>query len=203
MYNTDMKKAVFLDRDGVINELIFYAEQGVIDIPMNPSQIKLIHGISELLKYAKESDFIIVVCSNQSGVGLGKVTLENLNRITEEINSKLKSKGVTIDNFYYCMHHPYAKLRNFKAKCKCRKPEIGLFLKAEKELDIDLSKSWMVGDGIDDVKAGQKAGCRTILLANIKSTENLRIIEEQLGPVKPDFIVKKLPQVLEIIKRFK
>lgn len=195
-----MKKALFLDRDGIINELVFYNGQGIIDSPILPSQVKLVYGIDQLIKDAKELGFAIIVCSNQPGIGLKKNTLKNLEDVTEEINSQLQSKGASIDKFYYCMHHPYAKLERFKKKCNCRKPEIGLFLRAARDFNIDLSKSWMIGDGIDDIKAGKTAGCKTILLANISATENLRIIEEQLESIRPDFIVKNLHRASELIR---
>ncbi len=195
-----MKKAIFLDRDGVINELIFFAEHGIVDSPLVSSQVKLVYGVDELITGVARLGFIIIVCSNQPAVGLGKITLRNLNSITEKISSLLKGKSAVIDKFYYCMHHPFAKLKKFKVECDCRKPKTGLFLKAAKEFDIDLSKSWVIGDGVDDIKAGKQLGCNTILLANIKSAENLRIIEQQLGSVKPDFMIKKLSQAIKIIK---
>lgn len=196
-----MKKAVFLDRDGIINELVFYPEQGVIDSPMTSSQVNLVHGIEQLIAEVKEMGFITIVCSNQPGVALGKIALSNLKDITNQIETKLKSAGVTIDKFYYCMHHPHAKSEEYKIQCDCRKPQTGLFLQAAKEFDIDFSSSWMIGDGVDDIKAGYRAGCKTILLVNLNSAENLRIIEEQLGEIKPDFIVKKLTEVPEIIRK--
>lgn len=195
-----MKKAVFLDRDGVVNELVFHPEQGVIDSPMIPFEVTLVYGIDGLIKRVKELDFITIVCSNQPGVGLGKVTSKNFKKITDEIISQLKLKNVAIDKFYYCMHHPFAKISRYKLECNCRKPKIGLFLKAVAEHNIDLSSSWMIGDGADDIKAGKAAGCKTILLANINSAENLRIIEKQLKSIKPDFMVKKLSQAVRIIE---
>lgn len=196
-----MNKAIFLDRDGIVNNLVYNPEQGVVDSPIASSQIELMFGVDQLIKGVKNLGFLVIVCSNQPSVGLGKITLNNLKKITEEINSQLKEKGLTIDDYYYCPHHPFAKLEEYKINCNCRKPNTGLFFKAADEHNIDLSESWMIGDGVDDIKAGKSAGCKTILLANINSSENLRIIEEQLGYQKPDFIVKKLPDALNIIKK--
>lgn len=196
-----MKKAIFLDRDGIVNELVFNTEHGIIDSPMIPSQVKLIHGIDKLLKRVKQLGFTTIICSNQPGIGLGKITQEKLKDITDEINTQLNLNGATIDRYYYCPHHPFAKLKEYKVVCQCRKPKIGLFLKAVKELDIDLDNSWFIGDGVDDIKAGKEAGCKTILVVNINSSENLRIIEEQLGSIKPNYLVKNLSEALEIIEK--
>lgn len=196
-----MKKAVFFDRDGIINELVYDRKHGIIDSPMIPSQVNLVYGIAELVEAVKKTDFKTVICSNQPSVGLGKMNLKNFRAITDKIHSLLKNEGVTFDHQYYCMHHPFAKIRKYKLVCNCRKPKIGLFSKAAAEHNLDLSKSWMIGDGVDDIKAGKNAGCKTILLANINSAENLRILEKQLGETEPDFIVKNLIDASDIIKK--
>lgn len=196
-----MNRAVFFDRDGIINELVYDKKHGIIDSPMIPSQVNLVYGIAELIKAVKKMGFKPIICSNQPSVGLSKTSLKNFQAVTDKIYSLLKNEGVTLDDQYYCMHHPFAKIRKYRFKCNCRKSKIGLFLKAAAKHNIDLSSSWMIGDGVDDIKAGKKAGCKTILLANINSAENLRIIEQQLGKIKPDFIIKKLPEALKIIRK--
>lgn len=195
-----MKRAVFFDRDGTINELVYDKNNGNIDIPILSSQVSLVYGIAELIKAARKMGFKTIICSNQPSVGLGKTSLKNFQVVTDKIHSLLKSEGVILDDQYYCMHHPYAKIIKYKLKCDCRKPKIGLFLKAAEEHNIDLSNSWMVGDGVDDVIAGFKAGCKTILLANLKSSENLRILERELNGIQPNFIVKKLTDATNILK---
>lgn len=195
-----MNRAIFFDRDGVINELVFEKVHGTVDSPLVSSQVNLVYGIAELIKGAKDLGFIIVICSNQPSIGLGKTTLKNFNAINSRIRFLLKKGGAKIDCEYYCMHHPFAKIKKYKLDCKCRKPKIGLLLEAAKDYEIDLNSSWMVGDGVDDIKSGKNAGCKTILLANINSAENLRIIEKQLGSIEPDFIIKKLPDAINIIK---
>lgn len=199
MYNTLMRKALFLDRDGIINELVYNPEFGTIDSPLNSKQVILIFGIKELLKAALDKGFVCVVVSNQPAIGLGKTTLKNHQKIVSKIMQEFKKDGLKIESQFYCFHHPFAKVTKYKKVCDCRKPGIGLFKEAAKELGINLSKSWMIGDGIDDVIAGEKAGCKTILLANTKSSENLRIIEKQLDKIKPDFIIKKITDAIDII----
>lgn len=196
-----MKKAVFLDRDGTINELFFNKEFGLIDSPLNKSQVKLLFGIEKLLNATSKMGFKNIVVTNQPAVALAKTTVRNLELVKDEINRQLRKKGVTIDYFAICLHHPFAKISKYKKNCNCRKPKIALFKKAAKNLNIDLKMSWMIGDGVDDIIAGKKAGCRTILIANISHTENFRIIEKQLGNIKPDYIVKKLPGCIDIIKK--
>lgn len=203
MYNIGMKKAVFLDRDGIINELIFFPEAGIVDTPLTAKQVKLVFGIEQLITESERLGFLIVVISNQPAVGLKKLSKKDFESINNKINELLLKKGVGLTDTFYCLHHPFAKLLKYKKKCNCRKPKIGLFNKAYKKYAIDLSRSWMIGDGVDDIKAGKKAGCKTILLANINATENLRILEEQLKTIKPDFTVKNLLQALKIIRDLK
>lgn len=195
-----MKKAVFLDRDGIINELVYFPEQGIVDNPINPSQVRLVFGIDQLIKVSKRLGYLIIVISNQPAIGLKKLKNSDFKKIDKKINYLLKKNGANIDAWYYCFHHPFAKLEKYKKGCSCRKPKTGLFKQAANDFNIALSNSWIIGDGVNDIKAGKKAGCKTILLANISSTDNLTIIEEQLGKIKPNFIVKNLVQSIEIIK---
>lgn len=194
-----MKKTIFLDRDGIINELVYFPQAGIVDTPVNTNQVKLVFGIDELIRKAGKLGYLVIVISNQPAIGLHKISQKQFDLVDEKIRNLLLNKNLGLNAFYYCFHHPFAKLEKYKKICECRKPKTALFKKAAKEFNIDLSQSWMVGDGVDDIKAGKGAGCKTILLANINSTENLRIIEEQLGKIKPDFIIKKLPEALSII----
>ncbi len=193
-------KALFIDRDGVINELYYEPDYGIIESPLIPEQIRLVFGIVPLLKTAKKLGYKIIIISNQPNVALGKTTESNFKRISKKITELLKKEGVTIDGEYYCFHHPFAKVKKLRKKCHCRKPGTALFLEASKEYNIDLNASWMIGDGVADVLAGKSAGCKTILLANIEATENLRIIEQQLKDSKPDYIIKRLTDAVSIIK---
>ncbi|MBI2476197.1 MAG: HAD-IIIA family hydrolase [Candidatus Taylorbacteria bacterium] len=195
------KRAIFLDRDGIINELRYDPEYGVIESPLNTAQVRLVFGIVPLLKWAKKLGYLLIIISNQPNLALAKTSEANFARISRKIKGLLKKEAVTIDAEYYCFHHPFAKVKKFRKKCDCRKPGVGLFLEAAKEHDIDLNSSWTIGDGVADVLAGKAAGCKTMLLANIDAAENLRIIERQLGDIKPDFIIKKLTDAVPLIKR--
>lgn len=192
-------KALFLDRDGIINELYFDQEFGIIDAPLNAKQIQIVFGIVDVIKKAQELGYLIIVISNQPQMALKKISKKIFNNIQAEIEKRLNKEGAKIDFYYYCLHHPFAKVTKFRANCQCRKPKAGLLLQASTEHNLDLSASWMLGDGVMDVIAGKEAGCKTILLANLECAENLRILEKQLGNIRPDSIVKKLPSVLDLI----
>ena len=152
-----MNKAIFLDRDGVINE--------DIDNLYKIENIKIISGVSEALRILKENDFKLIVISNQPVIARGLATEEEVEKINEEINLQIKKEvGIGIDKFYFCPHHPNANLEKYRILCNCRKPSPGLILQAAKEFDIDLSKSWMIGDRTSDVATGKNAGCKTILI---------------------------------------
>ena len=114
------------------------------------------------------------------------------------MKKELKKKGVVIDLEYYCFHHPDAKIKKFKKICKCRKPKPGMLLSAAKEHNIDLFKSWMIGDGISDIQAGAATGCKTILIGRMKC-ELCKIMEYE--KIKPDFIAPNLYKASLIIER--
>jgi len=163
-----MKRAVFLDRDGVINELIYYPEQGIVDSPFTAEQLRLLPGTGGAINELRKLGFAIVVISNQPGIAKGNLTEEAFEKIRQKMEKELGKEDTFLDGEYYCFHHPEAKLDKLKINCECRKPKPGLLLQAAKEMDIDLKKSWMIGDGLTDIKAGKSAGCRTALLGRMK-----------------------------------
>ena len=147
------KKAVFLDRDGVINK-----ERK--DYVKTKDELEIFSNVHECIKKIKQGDFLAVVITNQSAINRGLSSHQNIQEIHDEIQKYLKSNGTSIDNFFYCPHRP-------DEKCYCRKPNPGLIFEAAKKLNIDLSKSWMIGDKDTDVKAAKLAGC-----VGIKIDEN-------------------------------
>ena len=144
---------LFLDRDGVLNKKI---ENGYV---LNTGQIEIIPGVAEFLKSAKAYFTRIVVVTNQRCVGRGLLAMENLERINEEINRRT---GSLIAKFYIC---PHLDTDN----CGCRKPKEGLFLAAQKDFNIDFSKSWMIGDSISDIVPAKRLGVFTLLHTNLPS----------------------------------
>ena len=189
-------KAVFLDRDGVINKLIYHHEQGIIDSPFTVEQFSLINGVAEAIKKLRENDYKVILVSNQPGIAKGFLSRDNFQKIRKRMNDLLTVSGTGLDGEYYCLHHPEAEIRRLRIKCECRKPEPGLLLKAAGEMDIDLSQSWMVGDGITDIQAGKRAGCRTILIGRMKCE-----LCELMGKhdAAPDFIALNLKEAARYI----
>jgi D-glycero-D-manno-heptose 1,7-bisphosphate phosphatase len=161
-------KAIFLDRDGVVNELVYFPEQGVIDSPFTVNQFHLCPGVPDAVKRFQNAGYKVIVASNQPGVAKGHMPLKNFERICDTMKAQLGEKGVSLDAEYYCMHHPEATVAQYRINCDCRKPKPGLILKAAKDMDIDLSQSWFIGDNLSDIKAGKNAGCHTLLLGKMR-----------------------------------
>lgn len=140
------KKALFLDRDGTI----------ILDrnYPSDPDEVAFIPGVSDSLRKAQK-EFLLIVISNQSGVGRGLITLDQFKKVDQQFRTLLKMEKIEIAGFYYCTHAP-------DDDCDCRKPKPGMILEAAESFDIDLSESFMIGDKPSDVEAGLRAGCRVL-----------------------------------------
>lgn len=156
-------RAVFLDKDGTLVE----------DVPYNvdPRRIRLMPGAAEGLRALRDAGYRLVVISNQSGVARGffpEIALAGVGRRVAEL---LAAEGVELAGFYYCPHHPAGAVARYAVACDCRKPAPGLVLRAAREHGLDLGRSWLVGDILDDVEAGRAAGCHTVLLDNGHETE--------------------------------
>jgi len=141
-------KAVFLDRDGVLTR-----ERP--DYVKNPDELEVLPGIGPPLRELRKVGFRLVIVTNQSVVGRGLATAEEMGRIHKKLQSELGRMGCPVDAIYYCPHLP-------GAGCSCRKPEPGLILQAAKDLGIDVSSSWMIGDKEIDLEAAERAGCRGV-----------------------------------------
>ena len=192
-------KAVFLDRDGVINELIYHQEQGIIDSPFTVEQFRLLPGAGEAIKSFHEMGYRVVLVSNQPGIAKGSLSEETFGEIRGKMREALAEEGASVDGEYYCFHHPEAKVERLKANCECRKPKPGLLLQATQDMDIDLSHSWMIGDGLTDVKAGKGAGCGTILLGRMKC-ELCHLMDED--DARPNAIASNLNEAAQsVLKR--
>jgi len=161
-------KAVFLDRDGVVNALVYHQDAGVIDAPFNRSQFKLLPRVPEAIRLLNDLGLSVAIVSNQPGIAKGHLKPELLKTFERRILSQVRAAGGRINGIYYCLHHPEAKVRKFRQRCHCRKPEIGLLEKAAADLRVRLDECYMVGDGIPDLLAGTRAGCRTIFIGRWK-----------------------------------
>ncbi len=187
---------MFLDRDGVINDLVYYQEMGIIDSPFTVEQFKLLPGVAEAINKLREEGFRVVIVSNQPGIAKRHLSQEVFEKIKTRMKEELVNEGAFLDGEYYCLHHPEATVINFKVDCDCRKPKSGLLLQGAKDLDIDLSQSWMIGDGLTDVMAGKNVGCKTILLGRMKCQLCPRMDEEN---AKPDIIAANLLEAARTI----
>lgn len=154
-------RALFIDRDGVINRMILYADKW--DSPQKPDDVKLVVGVAEVIKWANSKKILVIEITNQPGLAKGKQTPETASAIEERVQTLLKDKGVRIDHAYTCPHHPMGVVPELTMECECRKPKPGLLLQAAKELNIDLSKSIFLGDKDSDNQTGKAVGCSTII----------------------------------------
>jgi D,D-heptose 1,7-bisphosphate phosphatase len=142
-------KAIFIDRDGTINVDVHYLD--------NPDKFQMYPGVGEGVKKLKENGFKVIVITNQSGIARGYFTKKQLSNIHEKMRKEFQKFDIELDGIYYCPHHP-------DDNCNCRKPNTELFEKAVKEHNIDIKKSYVLGDKIQDISAGKKIGAGAILI---------------------------------------
>lgn len=156
------QKAIFLDRDGTINKYVGFLR--------NIDDFELLDGVAEAIKKINESGYLTIVVTNQPVIARGEVSIEELDNIHNKMETLLGEHGAYVDGIYYCPHHPHKGYKGerveYKIECDCRKPKPGLLFMAAQDFDIDLNQSWMVGDSLNDIKAGKSAGCKTALIGN-------------------------------------
>jgi len=172
-----LKKAIFLDRDGVLNK--------EVDHLSDPKDFEFINGSIEALKLLKQKNFLLIVITNQAGIARGLFTEETLKKIHDKMIKILKQNNLRLDDIYYCPHHP-----EFTGPCDCRKPKPGMILKAKLKHNIDLTNSFMVGDTLNDIQTGRAVDCKTVLLLTGYGTEE----QKKIGTIVPDMIFKNLKE---------
>jgi len=180
-------RAVFLDKDGTLVE----------DVPynVNPDLMQLTPGAEEGLRSLHAAGYKLIIISNQSGIARGYFPEEALVAVEKRSHQMLAEMGVPLAGFYYCPHHPDGSVPNYSINCFCRKPEPGLILRAAREHDISLAQSWFIGDILNDVEAGQRAGCKTVLIDNGNETEWI------FSPLRlPDYIATDLADAARLIE---
>ena len=182
-------KAFFLDRDGTINKY-----NGLVT---KPDELELMDDTSSAIKKINASKYLAICITNQPVIARGDVTLEELKNIHNKMETLLGKEGAYLDGLYFCPHHPdkgfEGEVPEFKIECYCRKPRIGLLKKAEARYNIDLNKSWFIGDTDRDIQTGINAGCRTIFL---DTTPNPPI---RFKDAKPDFVCHSLSEAVNLI----
>ena len=179
-------RAVLLDRDGTLVLPRHY--------PSRPEDLRLYDDIGPELRDLQRAGFRLVVITNQSGIARGYFTEADLQRMHIYLAGELEQQGVRLDAIYYCPHHPAGVIRELAVRCTCRKPQPGMLLQAAADLNLDLQRSWFVGDILDDVEAGNRAGCRTVLVD--LGTEPQ---PEQPGRA-PTFVARNTMHALQIIE---
>ena len=178
------QKAILLDRDGTINKFVGFLR----DI----NEFELLPGVADAIRRINNSGYLTIVITNQPVIARGEVTLEELAEIHRKMETLLGAEGAYLDGIYYCPHHPkrgfVGECIEYKIECECRKPKPGMLLQASRDFNIDLSQSWMVGDGKHDVGAGKAAGCRTAYITNQAENE-----------WSADLLVKSLHEFTEVV----
>jgi D,D-heptose 1,7-bisphosphate phosphatase len=155
-------RAVFLDKDGTL----------VVDVPYNvdPDRMMLMPGAGEALRRLSDAGYKLIVVSNQSGIARGIFAESALPAVEQRLREMLAEWGAPLSGFYYCPHHPDGSVSGYAVHCDCRKPAPGMLLRAADDHGVSLADSWMIGDILNDVEAGRRAGCQTILLDNGNET---------------------------------
>ena len=163
------QKAIFLDRDGTINKYVGFLR--------NIKDFELMDGVAEAIGKINRSGYLAIVVTNQPVIARGEVSLEELQEIHNKMETLLGLEGVYLDGIYFCPHHPHkgyeGEVPELKFDCDCRKPKPGMLIKAAEDFNISLEDSWMIGDGENDIKAGQAAGCKTALFGEGEFDQDL------------------------------
>lgn len=183
-----MKRAVFLDRDGtIIREL---DNMRLSDLP----RMRFFPKVAEAIRSLNKLGFLVIVITNQPVVSRGWATEREVDQIHAVLVQRLAKKGAKIDAVYFCPHHPDANIPKYRKRCRCRKPNIGMIIKAAKKFNIDLKKSFIIGDRTADIAAGNRAGMRVILVKTGYAGRD----GKHKG--KPDFVAKNLREAVGIIQ---
>ena len=182
-----MKRAFFLDRDGVINVDVDYLYK--------PEDVVLCPGVGKAIRKINEAGYLAVVVSNQSGIARGMYTLREVKAVERKIRELLEPENARLDAFYYCPHYKDGSVPEFAVECACRKPKPGLLLNAIRDLGIDPSASFLIGDQLSDLRAGEEAGCKAVVLVTTgQGSRNLEKARAENRIVKPG-----LPEAVEYL----
>lgn len=185
-------KAVFLDRDDTLIE-----DPGYLN---DPAQVKLLPGVELAIRSLHQAGYKLIVVTNQSGIARGMLTEATLELIHAEMRRQLAEKGAHLDAIYFCPFHPEGTVEPYGVESELRKPQPGMLLQAARELELDLSASWMVGDGPRDIEAGLRAGCRTIRVRG-RAAPPMPGEEAVDEGVQADFTVRNLLDAARVILR--
>jgi D-glycero-D-manno-heptose 1,7-bisphosphate phosphatase len=183
-----MKAAVFLDRDGVLNELVADPSTGAPESPLTLAQVRLVPGAGAAAAGLARAGYLLVCVSNQPAAAKGRVSVSQLLAVHDRVRALLAQEGVVFAASRLCLHHEQGVVPGLSGPCACRKPAPGMLLDAAASLGLDLSASWMVGDTDADIQAGRAAGCRTLLIRNPAS------VHKRLQAIGADAVAASLAE---------
>lgn len=192
---TPMTRGIFLDRDGVLNELVYYPDTHEYESPRTPADFQLRSGVIEALSCLHAEKHLVFLVSNQPSHTKGKTSLEALVAVHTRLETSLAAAGLAFDGVYYCYHHPVGIVPAYTCVCDCRKPGTGSLLRAKEAFGLDLSQCWMIGDQDSDVFCGQRAGCRTIQIEYEAS-------QSKRGNSRPDHLCESLSAAVQTLIEF-
>ncbi|MBI5560792.1 MAG: HAD-IIIA family hydrolase [Deltaproteobacteria bacterium] len=190
-----MKRAVFLDRDGVINPEVLNPSTGQWESPHKAEGFTLFPWTASALRLISKHGYLLFLASNQPDFAKGKTPLEDLIAIHEKFASAIQDEGICFSDFFYCFHHPSGNVPGYSRTCACRKPNPYFLLTAKKKWGLEMNLSWMVGDRHTDILCGKAAGTKTILIHN-------EYAKEETGGCPPDFTAVNLKDAARIITGF-
>ena len=184
-----MNRALFLDRDGVLDELVHYASSDEWESPRTLADLRMIQGVREPLQRFVDAGWKLFIITNQPSHAKGKTSREELLEVHDAVVAAL---GVPIARSYLCFHHPDAIVDELRVRCDCRKPGTASLLAAAGEFDLDLAASWMIGDQDSDLACGRAAGCRVVLIEHEGSAH-------KRGAIEPDLRCASLAEAASLI----
>ena len=182
-----MNRALFLDRDGVLDELVFYPSSNEWEAPRTLGDLKMIDGITEPLQRFAGAGWLLFIVTNQPSYAKGKTTMEDTRAVHDAVVAQL---GVPVTQSYICLHHPEAIVSDLRIACECRKPGAQSLRDAARDFGVDLNVSWMIGDQDSDLACGRNAGCKVALIENERSAD-------KRGEVEPDLRVGSLAELVQ------
>lgn len=195
-FGAAVNRGIFLDRDGVLNELVYYPDSLEYEAPRTPEDFRLIPGVVDALHGFHTEQYLLFLVSNQPSLAKGKTSLEALTSVHARLEASLAEVGLAFQGVYYCYHHPMGVVPAYTCVCDCRKPGIRSLLRARDAFRLDFSQCWMIGDQDTDVLCGQRAGCRTIQIEYEPS-------QPKRGHSQPDHLCRSLSEAMKILIEFR
>jgi D-glycero-D-manno-heptose 1,7-bisphosphate phosphatase len=186
------RAAIFIDRDGVLNELVVDAVSGLPESPLDVADVRLLPGAAQVVAQLGRAGILPVCVSNQPAAAKGRISVARLLAIHDRVLELLSQEEAHLAASYLCLHHPRGTVAELSGECACRKPAAGMLIDGAGELGVDLSNSWMVGDTDADIVAGRTAGCRTALVCNPDS------VHKRLRELMPDAVGGNLAEVMRL-----